>query len=397
MKNVQAAIRSLRERWQRSLLSATGVLVATVAIVLLVSIAKGVRDDVTSQVEELGVNVLIVLPGRIELGGMSFNPNLGGQSYLRPEHAQALDPIPGVRRTALLSFAGGGVRRGEEEAYPLVIAAEADWFEMHPTDLESGRTYTDQDGPVAVIGGVAREQLFPGGEDPIGQKVSINEREYTVVGCTKDEEQEQSLFSMGSFQNVVYIPLADQIESNPQTQIHRIMVQSEPDAEPKALVAGLEAKMGEFLDYQQYSVLTQEDLLGLVYDLMGILTWLLTGLTSIALFVAGVGIMTVMLMSVSERAKEIGVLKTLGARRSDIFQQFLTESVLLALVGGSVGFAFSYAVCIALRTYTSIKPLVSWDVVALAFGVSIGVGALFGILPAMNAARKDPVAALRSE
>jgi putative ABC transport system permease protein len=175
------------------------------------------------------------------------------------------------------------------------------------------------------------------------------------------------------------------------------MVQTEPDREPKSLVRAVEAKLADHLDRENFSVLTQEDLLRLVFKLMGILTWLLTGLTSIALFVGGVGIMTVMLMSVNERAKEIGIRKTVGARRVDIFSQFMVEAVLLALMGGTVGLIISYAVCLGLYYGTPIKPMITPGIVALSFGVSVGVGTLFGLIPAMKAARKDPVESLRKE
>jgi putative ABC transport system permease protein len=151
------------------------------------------------------------------------------------------------------------------------------------------------------------------------------------------------------------------------------------------------------LSRQQYSVLTQEDLLGLIHEVMGILGWLLIGLTAIALFVGGLGVMTVMVMSVSERQREIGIRKATGARSSDVFQQFLVESVIIALAGVLVGLAISTAAGAALRAFTSIKPIVTWQIVALAALVGIGLGSLFGLIPAMRAARQDPVVALRNE
>lgn len=398
MTNSRIALRSVREQGSRAVLSATGVFVAVVAIVLLVSIALGVRQDLTKQVEGLGVNVLIVLPARVQPGAMQFNPNIGGQSFLRESFAEELRQVPGVRSVATLSFAGGGVRAGEHEAYPILIAATSEWFKMHPLKLREGAAYTDPRSTesVAVVGSVAARELF-GDAPALGRTIQINGRPYRVIGVTQDQKSDQSLFSMGGFQNVIYIPFHEAKAHTPNQQIDRFMVQSAPDAEPKALVARLEATLAKRLDHQQYSVLTQEDILGLVYRMMSILTWLLTGLTSIALFVAGVGIMAVMLMAVGERTKEIGVRKTAGARRTDVFQQFLVEAVLISLAGGGAGFALSAAACWALMTYTDIKPLITPGVIAMAFGVSLGLGALFGLLPAMNAARKDPVECLRSD
>ncbi len=377
-------------------------MVGATAILLLVSIATGVRADVTSQVEEIGVNVLIVIPGRIEEG--TFSPNLGGASYLKEEDAVRLREVPGVVRTAPWTFVGGGIRRGEKTAPAILVATTPEWFEMHPVELEEGQTFREPlappgergrgEGPACVIGSIAKEALF-GKAPALGQKVKINSRDYTVIGVTRDKKQSSSLFSMGSFQNLVYIPYHALKRVEPATQTDRIMIQTDPAVEPKALIYRLDATLGQRLDRQQFQVLTQEDLLGLVFKLMGILTWLLTGLTSIALFVGGVGIMTVMLMSANERAGEIGVRKTVGARRSDIFWQFLIEAVILALVGGLLALGLSFAVDSALYAFTPVKPQMTWPIVGLAMGVCLLVGAVFGVVPAISAARRDPVESLR--
>lgn len=396
LTNFGSAVASLREQSGRLFLSALGVMVGTTAIILLVSIAIGVKADVTGQVEDLGVNVLIVVPGRIEMG--NFNPNMAGQSYLTEEDAQRVRSVPGVLRATTLTFAGGGITSKDKSAYPLVIAARPEWFSIHDNELAEGHFFdTDEEKtPVAILGGIAKEALF-GTDSGLGKEVEINGQKYKVIGVTKDKEQGASLMSMFSLENVVYIPYAFAKSKRPDMQIDRIMIQSRPEAEPKALKARLDTVLGERLEQQQYSVLTQEDLLGLVYQLMSILTWLLTGLTSIALFVGGVGIMTVMLMSVNERAKEIGIRKTVGARRQDIFQQFLGESLLITLIGGAAGLVISYAACLALYYLTPVKPMVTLGTVGMAFSVSLLVGAVFGILPAIRAARKDPVVAMRNE
>ena len=374
-------------------------MVGATAILLLVSIALGVRADVTREVEGIGVNLLLVMPGRIEEG--NFNPNIGGQSFLKEEHAVRVRLEKGVVRAATLTFAGGGVRAGKKDAYPVTIAASPEWFKIHRTELAEGRVIDSSDDgrDVAVLGSMAKEQLFGEGSG-LGKKVEINGRAYEVVGVTQEKKSSGAsggLFSMFGFENVVYLPLRRLKSLRPDMQIDRIMIQSDPNAEPVELKNRLEKVMGQFLDRQQYSVLTQEELLGLVYKIMGILTWLLTGLTSIALFVGGVGILTVMLMSVSERSREIGIRKAFGARRSDIFVQFLVEALLLTTAGVMAGLTLSSGVCWLLDRFTPIKPIVTLGTVGLAFMVSLLVGGVFGLIPAMRAARKDPVVALRWE
>lgn len=392
--NLVFALRSLRDGWTRALLSGLGITVGAAAIALLVSIALGVRDDVESQVRDLGVNVLVVLPGRLDSG--TFNPNFGGASYLSEADARALSKVPGVVRAEPFSFVGGGIRAGARTAAPFLAACTPGWFAMRPVAMREGRTFGAGEGDVTVLGSLAADSLFPG-TMAVGKRVTINGRPYVVIGVTQDKKQEGSLLSFGSLQNLVYVPYDRLKREQSNLQTDRIMIQARPDAEPKRLIARCEAVLGRRLDREQFQVMTQEDLLGLIYKLTGILTWLLTGLTSIALFVGGVGILTVMLMSVNERAKEIGVRKAVGAKGRDIFVQFLAEALLLALGGGAAGLLLTLAVNKGLDVYTPIHPKVTPGVVALSLLTSVAVGGVFGVLPAMKAARKDPVAALRSE
>jgi putative ABC transport system permease protein len=396
--NLGAALASLKEQRQRAWLSATGILVGTAAIVLLISIARGVQADVSNQVTGLGVNLLVVIPGQISEGSM-FAPNLAGLSYLRDSDVERVRAVPGVLRAAPLMFVGGGIRyRSQESPSTFIIAAGADWFHIHPSKLGEGSFFSQAEAHehVCVIGSIAKKNLF-GLIDPLGKQVTVNGSRYTVIGVTQDAKSEESLFSMGGFENIAYIPYELTRDSVPNPQLNRIMIETQPDRDPKSLVAAVEGSLAQRLSHQQFSVLTQKDLLKLVYDILGLLTSLLTGLTSIALVVGGMGIMTVMLMSVGERSREIGIRKAVGARRVDIFQQFLFEAVILTCLGGLAGLCVSYAACLAVGRFTKIHPLVSAGVVALGICVTVVVGCLFGVLPAMKAANKHPVDALRSE
>lgn len=373
-----------------------GITIGSMAVVLLISIAVGVQEDITGQIRDIGVNVLVVVPGRIESG--TFNPNLAGQSFLSEEDAKRIAKVEGVVRAAPFTFVGGGIRNGEKVANPVLVATTPDWFLMHKAKMQAGHTLeqSDDNRDACVIGSVAKTELF-GSASAIGKTVTINKRTYEVVGVTQDKKAEASLFSMGSLQNVVYISYSRLKTVTKDLQTHRIMIQIEPTVEPKALIKKLDGVLEQTLDKQQFQVLTQEDLLGLVYKLVGILTWLVTGLTSIALFVGGVGIMTVMLMAVSERAKEIGIRKTVGATQRDIFLQFLAEAWLLSAIGGCVGLIASLVICRTLSWLTPIKPMVTPAIVLLSFGMSGGVGMVFGLLPAVRAAKKDPVESIRNE
>jgi len=398
LPNLLAALSSLREQRSRAYLSSLGVMVGSLAILLLVSIAKGVQADMTREVEGIGINLLIVLPGRVDEGSM-MAPGLLGISYLEEQDIDRIRQLPGVRRAIPVSFVGSGLTAGEVRSpTTLVVATKPDWFAIRNTKFQAGEGLTESDAGkrVCVLGSVAAKKLFPEG-NALGQYLQYNGQAYRIVGVTANLEGDNSVFSQGSFENMAFLPYELIRNAQENAQIDRIFIQTEPDREPKTLVASVERVLSERLDRETYSVLTQQDLLRLVFKVMSILTTLLTGLTSIALFVGGVGIMTVMLMSVQERSKEIGIRKTVGARRSDIFFQFLCEAVILSLGGGLAGLAFSALVAALIARFTVIKPAMTMDIVMLAIGVCLAVGTIFGLIPAIRAARRDPVQSLRWE
>ncbi|MGE0001532.1 MAG: ABC transporter permease [Fimbriimonadaceae bacterium] len=391
------AWRSVLESPARTALCALGVMVGTVAMMLLVSIGLGVQQDVRGQVEDLGANVVVVVPGRVDpMAG--FNPNLAGQSWFQDSDQATLASVRGVRSVAKLSFVGGGIEAEGLSTYPFLIAASPEWFRMHRVEIEQGRPFGQEDDGKRslILGSVAAEMLFEG-SDAIGKKVTVNGEQYTVTGISAQTKAGGGIFASQSLQNVAYIPYSTFRASSPEAQIDRLMVWTEPDAEPKELVSGLEGALGQRLDRQQFSVLTQEDLLGLVFRVFAILSSLVVGLTSIALFVGGLGILAIMTLSVSERKREIGIRKAVGARSSDLFAQFLVESALIGLGGVAAGVLLSVVVCSGIAATTAIKPLVTWGTVLGSLALGVGVGCVFGVLPAIRASRLDPVVALRAE
>lgn len=394
--NFSAAYQSLRESLARTLLASTGVAVAAIAVLLLVSIGEGVQKDIRGQVEDLGVNLLIVVPGNVSLAN-GFNPNLTGQSFLKEDQAERLRGLPGIVSVATLTFAGGGVRYQKRDAYPFVIACSPQWFLIRPVEMEEGLPFDlDESRDVVVLGQLAKEDLF-GTKPATGKQVEINGHSYKVIGVTREEKAGQSMFAMQGFQNVAYIPYAAFKKRAPNTQIDRFFLKTVPDKDPKSLVKSVETELSKALDEQQFSVLTQEDLLGLIYKVVGILGTLVVGLTCISLFIGGVGVMTVMLMAVNERRKEIGVRKATGARSVDVFWQFLFESAMIGLLGVAAGLLVNAVVCTLLAQNTNIKPVTTLPTVGLAVMVGLGLGTVFGVVPAYRAARLDPINSLRME
>ena len=385
---------TLRENWKRTLLTASGVMAATIAVVLLASIAIGVRKDFTEQVQDLGVNTLITIPGKL---GDSFNFNLGGASYLKLEDAERLKRVPGVLRTSCWTFVGGGATYKSKQAASFLVATTPEWFQIKSFDIEEGRLLSaiDNEKKVCVIGSIAKEGLF-GKEIGLGKQITINGELYEVVGVTKDQNQEDSLMAIGSFQNLIYIPYAGLHAKEPESQTDRIVIQIDPKIEPISLLKTLKKTLGQRLNENQFDILTQQDLLKVVYKFTNILQWLLIGLTGIALFVGGIGIMNVMLLSVGERTSEIGIRKAMGAPNRSIFRQFIIESIGIAFFGSLVGLTFSALVCLLLARFSPINPIITQLTVWGTIASSMFTGMIFGIIPSMKAARKDPVKAIQN-
>jgi putative ABC transport system permease protein len=399
MKSFQAALGSLWLTPRRTLLSGLGMAVGVAAIVMLVSLGKGVERDVRQQVESLGVNLVIVLPGRISPEN-PFNPmSFIGLSTLRESDLAVVRQIEGVQRVAPIMFVAGGASRGTRWAdAALIIGTTPEWFQMRPHRLAAGRLFTEQelDACVCILGPEPARQLF-GDEPPLGQTVHLNGVPFRVIGVTAEESQ-RSLFGGGGFEFALYAPIRSLQQAMGSRQIHRVIAQTAPDREPRQLVERIRAAVRRNHNgSEDFSVLTQDDLLTRLFSLLRIISVALTGITSIALVVGGIGVMNVMLMSVTERVREIGIRKTVGARQRDIFWQFLFEATLIALVGGAIGVAIAWLACYLIDRYTVLHPLVELDTLLLALSVCGLVGLIFGTIPAYRAATRDPVEALRHE
>lgn len=392
---LREAATNIRENWKRALLTSTGVMAATIATVLLASIAIGVRKDFTDQVEDLGVNTIIVIPSK--LGGGFPSMNLGGASYLKERDAETIRTIPGVARVACWTFVGGGASANGHDATSFLVATTPEWFSIKKFELAEGRLLTPQDdqAKVCVIGSIAKQDLF-GNQSAIGKQIKINGKQMTVVGVTHDQTQENSIMSFGSFQNLIFIPYAGLHKAEPASQTDRILIQLDPSKEPTTMLDKIRETLGKRLDEDQFDLLTQKDLLKVVYRFTDILQWLLIGLTGIALFIGGIGIMNVMLLSVGERTSEIGIRKATGATKSDIFRLFLAESVMLSLFGVVCGMGFSAGVCRLIDRFTPVHPIITITTLTGSLVSGLLTGVFFGILPARRAAKLDPVRAIQN-
>jgi putative ABC transport system permease protein len=382
---------ALRANKLRSALTMLGVVIGVMSVVLLVAIGSGAKQEVTSGIESLGSNILFVAPGSFGVGSA---PSI---SRLTLDDARRIgDAVGDPNRVAVTVASGEVVRAGNRRftatvngtlhTLPLVFDRRVErGTYLDPTDVDVRRR-------VAVLGATTAEELFPG-RDPIGRFVQISGTRFRVIGV-----MEAVGSSFGVAQDTqVYIPVTAAQRLLGVNNLDAIAVRAPSPDDIDAEQALIAETVGRAHPEQEYRVLTQDEILGVVGRILSVLTIVLASIAGISLLVGGVGVMNIMLVSVSERTREIGLRKAVGARTRDVLRQFLLEAVALTVTGGAAGILLGAVGAVLVGRFSPVPAVItSWSV-ALAFGVSVAVGVFFGVYPARKAARMEPVAALRYE
>lgn len=406
-QSVRTALISIWTKKTRSFLTMLGIIIGVSQIIVLIGLGNGIKKDIASEISQLGSNILIVLPGKIQTSQGGFNPAASvGTSTLTEADLLAIKQVPDVIDDTPLGLIPVVPTVGTIQAQgTMVIGAESSFFEyVNIYKLASGRNFTpaenDQKAKVMLLGKEARTVLFPNldATTVIGKSVQLGKNEFTVVGSIEAVET-SSLFSGGGGSSVgmAIIPFTTAKELNPNTQIFRIAVKANDSADVKVVSKAIQAKLDELHGTNDTTVFTQDDLLKIVDKILGLITTAIGALGAISLLVGGIGIMNIMLVAVTERTREIGLRKAVGATFWHILTQFLTESVVLSLFGGAVGVAIAETASIIVKQKYSLTILVDWQAIMIATLFSLGVGVIFGLAPAIRAARKDPIDALRYE
>jgi putative ABC transport system permease protein len=398
--NMRSALQALWQNRLRSSLTVLGVVIGVASAILLIAISEGAQHEVTAQIESLGANLIFVVPGNTQ-GQLGFNPMSSiGISTLTERDIAAVQQARGVRAAVPLTFMAGGVRRGEHWAQmSMPMATTPTYQDVRRLVLTEGRFFTaaEDDLPVCVLGSSLKDDLFPKGP-AVGKTVAVNQNRYRVIGVAKTRALSTSLFGGGDLDVLAYLPLKAVTRLTRSHEVHRILVQVDSRRPPAFLTAQIRAALKRsHRGVEDFTVLTPTEVLGMFYKILNLLTALLVGISAISLIVGGIGIMNIMLVSVTERTREIGIRKTVGARRADIFLQFLTEAVCLSLLGGLVGLGLAAVAAVGVAHYSPLRPLITAHAIALAMSVCVSVGILFGVAPAVKAARKDPIDAVRYE
>jgi len=411
---LRVALAALTANRLRSALSMLGILIGVAAVILLVAVGNGASISISSQVQQLGSNLIVIFPANQQSGGVS--QGFGTARTLTAEDAQALDDpsnAPDVFAVMPVTTVEVTMQHQEQNWVTTLSGATEDYAQMQNRDMSAGWFFTDTEvrssAKVVVLGQTVVDNLFGG--DPaaaIGQSVKIQRQSFRVTGVLASK----GTGGLINQDNVAVIPITtswNYLVGGRRKNISSILVQANDAdtveaAQQEATQILLERRKLSDISEADFQVLSQQSLLQQVRQITGVLTIFLGAIAAISLIVGGIGIMNIMLVTVTERTREIGIRKAIGAKRRDVLLQFLIESMSLAGVGGLLGIvagvglsALAASVIGSLSSGSLPPPVVSIPSVVLAFGVSVGIGLFFGIYPANRAARLRPIEALRYE
>lgn len=389
------ALQALAANRLRSVLTTLGVLIGVMSVVLLVAIGQGARVEITGAIEGLGSNLLFVLPGD---GDFTAGP---ARSRFTTGDVEALErefPTGGAKAAGYIVGADN-IRADGERVSVTVFAVTGSYLDVLDRDVARGQAITNADVDatrrLALLGSSAAEQLF-GNQDPIGRNLDVGSTRFRVAGVLSQVGGGSS--PLGPDQDrVVVVPVTTGQRLFGTSRLDAIFVRSASAASVDTDRATIERVLSRRLSEGDFSVISQDEILGVVSQILQTLTLVLAAIAGISLLVGGVGVSNIMLVSVSERTREIGLRKALGARTRDITSQFLVEAMALTAIGGFIGLVLGVALALIAETFLPVPAIITWWSIALALATSIIVGIVFGVLPARRAGQLDPVQALRHE
>jgi putative ABC transport system permease protein len=379
-----------------------GICIGVASVITVMATGEGLKNDVKSTVSQFGANLIIVLPGNLESvsgRGVKVNPAafISGDIITDTDVA-ALRALPGVSRVIPMALVPLTVRRNSTPSNATVIGTFPDILEgVTGVRIARGRIIEDRDQGerVIVLGHQPSAQLF-GDADPIGETVLVGKEAFTVIGVLSQTTAAGSLTGQ-DVETISFIPYDTATALTGKKQIHRLVVKASAGVDTKELAAAMKRDLARRHEEGDVSVLTSDDLLDLLDSVLGTITLAISAIAATSLLVGGIGIMNIMLVSVTERTREIGIRKAVGATHRAILTQFLIEAIVISLLGGLLGLGLAMVGVAAVAWKTALLPTITPVMIVLAVGVSVGVGIIFGLAPAISAAHKDPIEALRYE
>jgi putative ABC transport system permease protein len=408
LENIKIAFQSLGSNRLRAFLTMLGIIIGVGAVIAMMSIGSGAQQSVIQSVQDIGSNLIIITPGNQERQQQGGPQAMFGDSKdkmslkiddikeLDKQSATLIGSIPIIISSSVISYQNKSTRAS-------IYASSEKAKEIYNIEIEDGKFYTESDvsnsANVALVGKTVIDTLFKD-TDPIGKIIKIDGKNFTIIGTTKPKGTDQ----FGNDQdNVVSLPITTaQNRLYGIDYLNMILAQAKDNVDSDKAINEVEKilRRAHHLgkdELNDFTVNSQTQILDMVGTITGIFTIVISSIAGISLLVGGIGIMNIMLVSVTERTREIGIRKAVGAKNRDILVQFLIESTVLSISGGILGILFAVAVTIILSKFTVLQTNITGTSILLAISFSTVIGLFFGIYPAMRAARLNPIEALRYE
>ncbi|CAN5461471.1 ABC transporter permease [soil metagenome] len=405
---IRTATEAVRTHRLRSALTMLGILIGITAVILTVGLGNGAKAQVRDQINELGTNLLVVSPGSTTDTSTGVRGGFGSSSTLTIQDARALASstvAPDIQAVAATSTSSVSLTNGSTNWTTTLTGTTRSWQEVRSREVTSGRflSAADEKGAAAVVvlGPDTATELFPTG-DPVGQEVKLDGTELTVIGVLEELSSSEETTN----NDLAIVPASTYAErlvgGTDRDSVSSIYVKATSDSTLSAAYQEAESTLLNLhgttaADDADFSIATQESILSAATSVDRTMTVMLGGIAVISLLVGGIGVMNIMLVSVTERIREIGLRKALGARPKFIRRQFLVEASVLGLAGGLLGVGFGLVGAVLLPHFTDTRVVLSLTASIAAIAMAVGIGVVFGVYPASRAARLAPIDALRNE
>lgn len=392
---IRAAFDDFRRSKMRTFLTSLGILIGVAAVILLLAFGLGLRKYISDQFESLGTNLIYVMPGKFSssgpagmIGGIKFD----FKDVNKLERIKILELVAPV-----YARSGVTVKAGAEDTDGEIIASTADINIILNLETTAGRllnkTDVEKRTKVVFLGAQVSKDLFLSDEDAVGQTINIAEQNFKVVGVAKSKGG--GGFGGSGLDNHIYMTYTAAYSFNPDKKFYAIYAKTADTESIEIAKEEIKEVLLKRYDEDEFSVVEQKEILNTVESIFGVINLILVAIGAISLIVGGIGIMNIMYVSVTERIKEIGIRRAVGAEKRDILFHFLAESVILSLIGGVLALLISYLIIFFVQKF--FPAYIDFPTIAIALGVSSAIGIFFGVFPAKKAADLSPIDAIRYE